>query len=124
MFENFPIIKSCKVCKWHKKNLFCQNILNSTRIVVEHRPNRIHFVPIRKTQTWAKGSKHVLVHGMEDKLQVIVLVSSSTSTNLLPFQIIFSRLIERSHTPQNLGQKMCEEVRWHLTYIDNHYILT
>jgi hypothetical protein len=78
-----------------KKPILSKHI-NSTRIVVEHRPNRIHFVPIRKTQTWAKGSKHVLVHGMEDKLQVIVLVSSSTSTNLLPFQIIFSRLIERS----------------------------
>lgn len=105
-----------------KNNLFCQGILNSTKIVGEHRLNRIHLIPITKTQTWAKkGSKHVLAHGMENKLQVVVLVS--TSTNLLPFQIIITGLIERSLPPWNLGQKMCEEVRWHLTCIDNHYIL-
>jgi hypothetical protein len=69
-----------------KNNLFCQGIINSTRINGEGRPNEIHLVLIRRTQTWAKkGSKHVLVDGMENKLQVIVLVSSSTSTNLFPF---------------------------------------
>jgi hypothetical protein len=93
-------LRVAKFTNGTKNNLFCQGILNSTRIVGEHRLNRIHLIPITKTQTWAKkGSKHVLVHGMEDKLQVIVLVSSSTSTNLLPFQIIIIGLIERSFPP-------------------------
>jgi len=94
-----------------KSNLFCQGILNSTIIVGEHKPNIIHRVPIRKSQTWAnKGSKHVLVHGMEDKPQVTILISSSISTNLLPFQIIFIGLIKRSLPLCNIGQKMCEKV--------------
>jgi hypothetical protein len=82
----------------------------------------IHLIPIGGTRTWAeKGSKHVLVHGQDDKRQITVSVSSSAVGNLLPFQAIFTSTTHRCLPPQNEGSELCEEAGWHLTYSGNHW---
>jgi hypothetical protein len=50
----------------------------------------MHLVPTRESKTWKKkGSKHVSVHGKEDKRQDTVVVSSTAEGVLLPFQVVF-----------------------------------
>ena len=69
----------------------------------------IHLVPTSGAQTWAKReSKHVLVHGMEDKRQVTVLVYFSTNGNLLPFQIVFTGTTDKNLPPQYTCRLQCE----------------
>jgi hypothetical protein len=83
---------------------------------------RIHLTPTGDTRTWAeKGSKHVLVHGQEDKRQIMVCVSSSANGDLLPFQVFFTCTTSRCLPPQNVGRLQCEEEGWHLTYSANHW---
>jgi hypothetical protein len=56
----------------------------------------IHIVPLGGARTWAKkGSKHVLVHGIEDKRQITCTVSSTIAGELLPFQLIFTGSTDR-----------------------------
>jgi hypothetical protein len=82
----------------------------------------IHLIPTRGDRIWVeKGSKHVLVHGQEDKRQITVSVSSSADGDLLPFQVIFTGTTSRSLPPQNEGRLRCEEDGWHLTYSGNHW---
>ena len=82
----------------------------------------IHFFPTGGTHTWAqKMSKHVLVHGVEDKRQITVSVSSSVTGNLLPFQLVFTLLTQRSLSPRNIKRVACEEIGWHLTCTNNHW---
>jgi hypothetical protein len=78
---------SNKVYKWHKGQL-----------------TGIHLIFTGGARTWAeKGSKHVFVHGQEDKRQITVSSSSSTDGDLLPFQVIFTGTTSRSLPPQNEG---------------------
>jgi hypothetical protein len=82
----------------------------------------IHMVPSGGARTWAeKGSKHVLVHGMEDKRQITCSVSSTAAGNLLLFQLIFTGTIDRCLPPRNVGRQVCEEEGWHLTCSNNHW---
>ena len=82
----------------------------------------IHVVPTGGARIWAKkGSKHVLVHGMEDKKQVTISVSSSASGNLLPFQVVFTGLTDKSLPPRNPGRLQCEGAGWQLTCSKNHW---
>jgi hypothetical protein len=82
----------------------------------------IHLIPTGGARTWAeKGSKHVLVHGQDDKRQITVSVSSSAAGDLLPFQAIFTGTTYRCLPPQNEGRELCEEAGWHLTYSSNHW---
>ena len=91
-------------------------------LVVNTDQTGIHLVPTGGTRTWAhKGSKHVLVHGVEDKRQITVSVSSSAAGNLLPFQLVFTGLTQRSLPPRNTGRIACEEGGWHLTCTNNHW---
>ena len=62
----------------------------------------IHFVLTSGAQIWAKrGSKHVLVHGMKDKRQVTVSVSSSANDNPLHFQVVFTNMMDKGLPHQN-----------------------
>ena len=64
------------------------NILDELVVNTDHMG--IHFVPIDEARTWDKqNSKHVKVQGIEDKCQVIVVVSSTANGNILHFQVIF-----------------------------------
>jgi hypothetical protein len=82
----------------------------------------IHLVSFGGARTWTKkGSKHVLVHGMDDKRQITCLVSSSAAGNLLPFQLIFTGTTDRCLPPRNIGRQECEDESWHLTYSNNHW---
>ena len=70
----------------------------------------IHLVPFRGARIWVeKGSKHNLVHGMDDKRQITCSISSSAAKNLLPFQLIFTGTIDRCLPPQNTGCQECED---------------
>jgi hypothetical protein len=80
-------------------------------LVVNTDQTGIYLIPIGGAHTWAlKGSKHVLVHGIEDKRQTTVSVSSTVAGGLLPFQVVFTGLIQRSLPPRNSGQIGCEDV--------------
>jgi hypothetical protein len=82
----------------------------------------IHLIPTGGAHTWdKKGTKHVKVHGMEDKRQVIVTVSSSAAGTLLPFQVIFIGTTNRTLPPLNSGRRECEAEGWHLTFSSNHW---
>lgn len=63
---------------------------------------RIHLMPIGGLRTWAeKGSKHILIHSMEDKWQITISVSCLVAGNLLSFELIFSRIIAKCLLPSN-----------------------
>jgi hypothetical protein len=82
----------------------------------------IHLIPTGGAHTWdEKGTKHVKVHGMEDKRQVTVTVSSSAAGTLLPFQVIFTGTTSRTLPPSNSGRRECEAAGWHLTFSSNHW---
>jgi hypothetical protein len=82
----------------------------------------IHLIPVGGARTWAeKGSKHVLVYGVDNKWQITCSISSSTTGNLLQFQLIFTGTIDRCLPPQNIGRQECEDEGWHLTSTNNHW---
>jgi hypothetical protein len=78
--------------------------------------------PIGGARTWeTKGSKHVLIHGVDDKRQFTVAASSAASGEVLPFQVIFQGLTSCSLPPLNDGRHDCNNVGWHLTQSSNHW---
>jgi hypothetical protein len=68
-----------------------------------------------------KGSKYIHVFGVEDKRQIIVVVSSVTNGNSLPLQIIFIGSTTRCLPQNGLGKASCLGARFHLTYFVNHW---
>jgi hypothetical protein len=91
-------------------------------MVVDTDQTGIHLVPTGGAYTWdEKGTKHVKVHGMEDKRQITVAVSSSAAGTLLPFQVIFTGTTSRTLPPSNLGRRECEGAGWDLTFSSNHW---
>jgi hypothetical protein len=65
--------------------------------VVNSNQIRIHLVLNASEKTWeAKGMKHVQVLSLEDMKQVTMVVSSSTTNDLLPPQILFISYIVRT----------------------------
>jgi hypothetical protein len=77
--------------------------------------------PIGGARTWeTKGSKHVLIHGVDDKRQFTVAASSAASGEVLPFQVIFQGLTSRSLPPLNDGRHDSNNAGWHLTQSSNH----
>jgi hypothetical protein len=94
----------------------------SPSLMVNTDQTKIHLIPTGGARTWVeKGSKHVLVHGQDDKRQITVSISSSANGDLLPFQVIFTGTTSRSLPPQNEERLRCEEDGWHLTYNGNHW---
>ena len=82
----------------------------------------IHLVPTRGARTWEKkGSKHVCVHGKEDKRQITTVVSSTPKGILLPLQVVFTSRTFRSLHVSNEGCQLCEGLGWHLTTSSNHW---
>ena len=83
-----------------------------TEIFVNIDQTGIHLIPTSGARSWAKrGSKHVLVHEMEDKRQVTVLVFSSANGNILPFQVVFTGTTDKSLPPRNTSRLQCEGTR-------------
>ena len=73
----------------------------------------IYFVPTCCSRTWkTKSAKHIKVHGQNDKRQITVAVSSTTSEKCLHFQAIFQVTINRN-LPKLEGRRLnCEHVEW------------
>jgi len=91
-------------------------------LVVNNDQIGIHLVPTIGKCTWENnGSKHVHVLGIEDKRQVIVIISSFVTWVLLPLQIIFTSTTPWTLPPNNNQRKMCVTNGWELNYSDNHW---
>lgn len=58
--------------------------------------------------------------GQEDKRHVIVLVSSSSTSDILPFQVIFTNCTKMCLFPINRCRKLYEDVDFHLTNSSKH----
>ena len=59
-------------------------------IVINNDQTGIHLVSTRGAKTWdIKEIKQVSVHGREDKRQVTIVVSSTVTGEVLPFQVVF-----------------------------------
>jgi hypothetical protein len=68
----------------------------------------IHLVPIGGSHTWERrGAKDVKFLGIEDKRQITACVSSSTSGDLLPLQLVFTGTTPRCLPKINTGQTSC-----------------
>jgi hypothetical protein len=92
------------------------------QLVVNTNQTGIHLIPTGGARTWeTKGSKHVNVHGVEDKRQITVGVSSVAIGEVLPFQIIFQGLTSRSLPPLTDGKRDCLDNGWNLTFSGNHW---
>jgi hypothetical protein len=90
--------------------------------VVNNDQISIHLVFTIGKHTWEnKGSKHVHVLGIEDKRQVIMIISSFVARVLLPLQIIFTSTTPQTLPPNNNQKKMCVTNGWDLTYSENHW---
>ncbi len=67
-----------------------------------------------------KRTKHVKVHGAEDKRQIIVTVSSAADGRCLPFQVIFQGITTKSLPKLEGGREECELSGWNISYSYNH----
>ena len=77
-------------------------------LVINNDQTGIHLVPTGEARTRdTKGIKQVNVHGLEEKRQVIVVVSSAATCEVLPFQVVFQRLTSRALPPINDGRREC-----------------
>jgi hypothetical protein len=66
-------------------------------LVVNSDQTGIHLVPTAGARTWdTKGIKQVRVHGLEDKRQVTIVVSSAATGEVLFFQVVFQGLTSRA----------------------------
>ena len=82
----------------------------------------MHLVPTRGATTWEKkGSKHVCVHGKEDKRQLITVVSSTAEGLLLPLQVVFIGRTFRSLYVSNERRQFCKGLGWDLITSSNHW---
>jgi hypothetical protein len=91
-------------------------------LVVNSDQTGIHLVPTGGARTWdTKGIKQVRVHGLEDKRQVTVVVSSAATGEVLPFQVVFQGLTSRALPPLNDGKRECVDCGWDLTFSHNHW---
>jgi hypothetical protein len=62
-----------------------------------------------------KGAKSVGVIGEENKRQVTMAILTSSSTwDMLPFQVIFTKTTRISLPPMNADRKLSEDVGWHI----------
>jgi hypothetical protein len=70
----------------------------------------IHLVPPGRTYTWEKRrSKHILIHGVDDKRHITIFVLSTTVGNILPFQVVFTGTTTKCLPLLNDGRIACEE---------------
>jgi hypothetical protein len=66
----------------------------------------VHLVPTGGDQTWeTRGVKHVHVLGIEDKRQILIVVSSLTKRSLLPLQIVFQGTTNCTFPPYESWKK-------------------
>ncbi len=91
-------------------------------LIIINDQTRIHLVPTVGECTWeSRGSKHIHIFGIENKWQVIMVVSSFLAKIYLPLQIIFIRTIGRTSPLNNQRRAMCVANGWDLTYNENHW---
>lgn len=78
----------------------------------------IHLTPTGGARTWdVKCLKHILAFGANDKRQITVLVSSTTTDNLINFQVIFIGATTKCLHVENVGWIECEQVGWHVKFL-------
>ncbi len=78
----------------YKVTYLAKSYLIPLAFVVNSNQTRIHLVLNANEKTWEpKGMKHVQVLSLEDMKQVTMVVSSSTTSDLLPPQIMFISFI-------------------------------
>ena len=61
------------------------------------------------------------MYGLEDKKQIIVVVSFAATCEVLPFQVVFHGLTSRVLPPLNNGKRECVDCGWDLTFSHNHW---
>jgi hypothetical protein len=82
----------------------------------------MHLIPTRNSRTWGKKiSKHVFVHGKENKLQIIMVVSSIVKGILHPFQVVLISSTFKSLPKLNEGCQICKGLEWDLITSHNHW---
>ena len=95
------------------------NILES--LVVNSNQTSIYLVPTKGAKIRnTKGIKQVSMYGLEVKREVIVVVSSAATREVLSFQVVFQELTTRALPPLNDGRKTCVDCGWDLTFSHNH----
>jgi hypothetical protein len=67
-----------------------------------------------------KGMKEVKCLGKDDKRQIMTVVSSTTSGELVPLQLVFQGKMEVA-VPKDEDVKRAVARSWHLTMSENHW---
>jgi hypothetical protein len=90
--------------------------------VVNNDQNGVHLVPNGTKRTWEpKGTKDMQVLHLDNKRQIIMVVSSSVVRDLFPPQIVFTSSITfKSLPPNNQGKTNYIKDGWDLTFSENH----
>lgn len=78
----------------------------------------LHLVPAASRTYETKGSRSVLVAGLDDKRQITVCVASTLNGDLLPLQLIFMGKTSAS-LPQHTEET--KKLGFHLTFSSNHW---
>ena len=102
-----------KVCKsddlLHSKGVIYQRISNWQ--ILSSNMRNLH---MRK-----KWLKYIVIYEAHDKRRIIVFLSSTTG-NVLPFQIVITITTTKCLPPLNVGWIACKKVGWHYTYFVYH----
>jgi hypothetical protein len=73
-------------------------------------------------QAWKKkGANDIKILGIEDKHQIIVVVSSAASGEILPLQIIFTSTIQHCLPKPNISKSDSLSASFHFTYFGTHW---
>ena len=75
----------------------------------------IKYVPVSNWTMEVKGAKRVEVAGVDDKRQIMVLLSCTLNGKLLPVQVVY-----KGKTPACLS-KVPLPSGWHITFNPNHW---
>lgn len=93
-----------------------------TKLIVNTYQIGLHIVATSDEKAWeTKGATHVDVLGMEDKRQVIVVVSTTAIRMSLPFQVITAGTIVRSLLPTSVGREKCIQTSFSFANSCNHW---
>jgi hypothetical protein len=104
----FRVAALCKT-----KGIPPELVCNSDQTIVHLRPST--------EQTYeVKGVKEVKCLGKDDKRQITAVVSSTTSGELVPLQLVFQGKTE-AVVPKDEDVKRAVAAGWHLTMSENHW---
>jgi hypothetical protein len=91
-------------------------------LVVNTNKIGIQLMPKWKTKMRKKEeAKSVAVVGQEDKRQVAMAISSSSTCDMFLFQVTSTRTTRKNLPLMNLRHRLCKDARWHITNPSNHW---